>query len=367
MGGFHTTIRLCSTKTEKRIGGTLRQVDKMKIIKIAIGSTIAILIANAMGLRFSSSAGIITLLSIADTKKDTLKVAFRRIMAFFIALIIAFIVFSIMGYHAISFGVFLVFFVGICYGIQLQDGVSMCAVLTTHFLTQKSMTVSAVANEFALLLIGVGAGILFNMYMPSMVHMIRNDMRIMEQDMREILKHMGGYITNNFQNENMLEQMPKQCVKQNYEYEVFSEVEKHMKEASQRAYMNMNNNLLADTRYYIQYTQMRANQLVRLKHVYDCICKLTYIPIQAIQLAEFMMDTEQSFHEYNNVKELLKRLEEIQEEFKRQEIPKTRKEFENRAILYQIALELEEFLEIKYRFVQELTQKQIELFWKKEK
>ena len=40
----------------------------LKILKIAVGSMLAMAAAQALGLRYSSSAGVITLLSIQDTK-----------------------------------------------------------------------------------------------------------------------------------------------------------------------------------------------------------------------------------------------------------------------------------------------------------
>ena len=45
-------------------------------------------------------------------------------------------------------------------------------------------------------------------------------------------------------------------------------------------------------------------------------------------------------------------------------LPATREEFENRAILYHILMDLEDFLLRKKKFVQGLSQKQKELYWK---
>ena len=73
----------------------IRRLNYLKIIKIAIGSSIAILIANLFGLKYSASAGIITLLSIQDTKKQTIEVAKRRIVACAFAFLTAYILFNI--------------------------------------------------------------------------------------------------------------------------------------------------------------------------------------------------------------------------------------------------------------------------------
>ena len=46
-----------------------KNINLIKVIKIAVGTGLAIFIADTFGLNYSASAGIITLLSIQDTKK----------------------------------------------------------------------------------------------------------------------------------------------------------------------------------------------------------------------------------------------------------------------------------------------------------
>ena len=56
-----------------------KNINFIKVLKIAIGTGIAIIISEFLGLKYVSSAGIITLLSIQDTKKSTIKIALKRI------------------------------------------------------------------------------------------------------------------------------------------------------------------------------------------------------------------------------------------------------------------------------------------------
>ena len=49
---------------------------------------------------------------------------------------------------------------------------------------------------------------------------------------------------------------------------------------------------------------------------------------------------------------------------KQQPLPVTREEFESRAILYHILMDLEEFLIAKKRFVEELDDVKLETYWK---
>ncbi len=98
-------------KAIKRL--TKDKINFIKILKIAIGSSAAILFAGLLGLQYSASAGIITLLSIQDTKKETLIVAGKRFLAFLLAILIAYVLFQSFGYHTIVFGAFLLVFISV--------------------------------------------------------------------------------------------------------------------------------------------------------------------------------------------------------------------------------------------------------------
>ena len=343
------------------------KLNYIKVLKIAVGSSISIFITSLLGLKFSPAAGIITLLSIGDTKKDTLKVAYKRFFAFLFSLGIAYPVFQGIGYHEVAFGVFLLVFVGICYMFRLQDGISICAVLVTHFLTEGNMSFSLIINEFLLLLIGVAVGIILNLYMPSNTQMIRQDMKEIEEDMKLIFSRISSFLSNNGEEvEGAKQSVPMQCLNRKYDDIIFRPMEDHIKAAMGRAYENVNNNLLSDTKYYIQYTEMRYSQFMKLKQIYANICFLTALPVQANIIADYMEEIVERFHEHNNAIALIEKLTEIRSEFKEEPMPVSREEFENRAILYNILYGLEEFLILKREFVLGLTKKQIETFWIKE-
>lgn len=78
----------------------------IKSIKIALAAVIAIIIATRLGLLYAVSAGTIAILSIRNTKRETLKTAANRGLAFLCALGIGFLSFSAFGFNLIAFGVF---------------------------------------------------------------------------------------------------------------------------------------------------------------------------------------------------------------------------------------------------------------------
>ena len=335
------------------------KINFIKILKIAAGSSAAILFADFLGLKYSASAGIITLLSIQDTKKETLIVAGKRILAFFLALLTAYVLFRIFGYHTFTFGVFLLVFITESYLFHLQEGIAMCSVLVTHFLIEKDMGAAFIWNEALIMIAGTFVGILLNLYMPGNFGAVKADMRLIESDIKTILWKLSECILSN--RKTLKNDDSKNCCTLDKE---FNDLEEHLREALTRAYDNMNNTLLNDTRYYIQYFTMRKNQLTILKHIKEQINLLTIVPRQASPIALFLNTVREHFHEYNNAEKLLEELEQIKSGFRVEQNPVTREEFENRAVLYLILYDLENFLIIKKNFVSNISLNQIITYWK---
>ena len=70
--------------------------------------------------------------------------------------------------------------------------------------------------------------------------------------------------------------------------------------------------------------------------------------------------------EMNIPDQQIEKLEEISEQMKQEELPKTRDEFEGRALLYHILMDLGEFLVYKKRFVNGLDEKKLRIYWNQE-
>ncbi len=384
----------------------LRKVNYLQLIKIAAGSCIAILIAGWLGLNYSASAGIITLLSIQNTKKETFLIAGKRFLSFLISVGIAWISFQLLGFHAFSFGFFLLIFAGVCYLLGLEGGISMNAVLTTHYLIEESITIYWISNELFLFLIGTGIGILLNLYFPQNTQAIRKDQVKIEEEIKQLLKHMSNTIflkseeifpnseekfshsgkmflssksTSSHSEDTLLPAkstpsyseetfLPSKGTSSNSEetswIQSFDILDHHLDEALTKAYDNMNNTLQNDTRYYIQYMQLRKSQRNILKRICSQITSIHTVPKQSYIIAEFLNHIAATFHEYNNAIDLLNRLQMMKSDFKTDPLPTTREEFEDRAILFQILNELEAFLLLKKEFVLSLTDIQLRKYWK---
>lgn len=339
----------------------LKKINPLFVMKVGIGSAVAIIVAETLGLMYSPSAGIITLLTVQNTKKETLLVASKRIISFLMAVVISYIMFSGFGYNPWVFGGFVLIFVGLSYLLSLKDGISMNAVLMTHFLIEERVDWEMFVNEAMLLGIGMGIGIIINLIMPNYKKWIFLKQHILEDEMKKILKTMAQALKDK-----------KACLMQEGPYDEsiydgvttdtividFRNIDSLVDELIGKAYEDAGNTLLSNTRYLISYLEMRKHQIEVLKVIGRNIMDIPVLLKQSIPLANFLEKTSDNFHEMNNVKGLLEDLDKLSLQYKQDKLPVTREEFEYRAVLFQILNELEYFLLIKRNFILELENKE---------
>lgn len=314
----------------------MKKEDIIKLIKYVVGSVVAVLLAAALRIEFAYAAGIITLLTIQDTKKETVKIAAKRIVIFIIMTILSAAVFPLAGYHVWAFGVVLIPYLICCIALDMKEAIAPIAVLCTHYISAGSCNAGMILNEFLILVIGAGVGILLNMFMPDSRAKLVEYQRTVDDKMIHILKRMALYM--------------ERDNKSDYTGECFDELDKMLINLKKEALYYMNNNFLGENDYYYEYMQMRARQCGILKRVYSDIVRLTTTPQQVRALADFVERIAGEFAEENDVQGLLEELEALKESYTVSELPKSREEFENRAMLYHIMEDLKVFLQIKREF-----------------
>lgn len=307
-------------------------------VKITIAALMAILLADVLQLQFSPTAGIITILSIQKTKKETLKTAGRRGMAFIIAIVVSFLCFQTAGFHVVAFAIYLFMFSMICLYFGWTEAIAMDSVLITHFLTESNMKVEILINEILLFIIGTGFGILANLHLRNKKEEFEILASRVDIEIRVILKRMA---------ERLLK-----ADKSDYNDKCFEKLEKEVECAKQSAFRNHNNQLLNASYDEIDYIKMRENQIQVLRHVYESIKMVETIPRQTQKIAHMILRIEEGYHKDNTVKDFRKELEGLLLQLKTEELPATREEFEARAVLFYMLKQLEEFLMLKEKFME---------------
>lgn len=321
-------------------------------LKVALAAMLAIALAETLGLQYPATAGIITILSIQGTKLETLKTAGKRALAFVCALALSGGCYGLMGYTVWAFGVYLFLFVLLCLVMGWQEAIAMDSVLVSHFLTQGCFF-PQLGNEALLFGIGAGLGILVNLHLRSRRERFtelsdRVDGRIKETlgDMARWLVQEGGKFAS----------CPISCG-ENY----FDPLWEALGQAEDCAVANYGNAPFSRDTYELDYVRMRQQQTVILQAVYDNIRGITYLPRQAGQVAQMLEQIRREYHRYNNVEGLLAQMEELLADMQTQPLPRSREEFEARAVLFYILKQLEELLELKRQFIRA---RQLERVWK---
>lgn len=309
----------------------------VKSIKFALAAVLAIAIAAQLGLKYPATAGIITVLSIQNTKRETMKSARNRTLAFVCALILAAGAFYLLGFTLPGFACYLLLFALLCLYEGWGEAIAMDSVLITHFLSEQSMSIPLIVNESALFLIGTTVGVLVNMHLRQKGSLYQRLADDVDAQIKGILSHMSCWLSQEDKSVCGLDYMDR--------------LKDSLKLAMTCALNNYNNALWKKDSYEVDYIQMREKQIVVLQEIYENVKSISCLPEQAEQVAELLNGIERGYHRSNTVEGLLRDLELLLEDLKVQELPSSREEFEARAILFYILKQIERLLMIKRDFI----------------
>lgn len=305
-------------------------------LKVSVAVAVAIAIANILQLEYAISAGIVAVLSIQPTKRETINVAVGRLTAFAIALLIAAVSYSIFGFTQIAFWIYIIPYVFICYLRKWNAAITMNSVLVSHFITYQSMDGKHIMNEVLIFSIGVSVGILMNLHLHKKEEYIENLKNETDEQIVKLLVKIGERIRN--------KDLP------DYNDDCFKELEHIIREAKNAAEENFNNQIRKQDKYDMEYIAMRQRQYHVLYDMYKIVRMLETAPHTADIISEFFHKMANVFHRDNDGKALMEEFREMDIYMKKQPLPTGRQEFEDRARLFTLMRSIEEFIEIKMEF-----------------
>lgn len=317
----------------------------LQVIKIVVATAISVLLADWLGLENVSSAGIIAMLSVLDTRKSSLKIGWQRLTATVLALGIGTLCFALLGYQIWAFIVYLSLFVAIAYRFDFKAAIAPCSVLVTHLWLAQDISLPFLWNEFLLMMIGAGIAILLHIYMPSQQATIVRARVGIEEQLRGILSGIAQAIYDR--------QEPDQLA-------AIEALRQDIKAAKRLVYKERDNRLFSQIDYDLHYLDMRHNQIrllaVMAWNLNSCRLELA----EAKLLASLFELTADQLSEHNPATYLLADIEDMLAQFRARDLPKTRQEFETRAILFQVLTDLTRFIQLKIDFYASYSEEMIE-------
>ena len=331
----------------------------MLAIKIGLGSSIAIFIAQALHLEYAISAGTVTLLTLMSSKWQTIRLSIARLVTFMITVVGAWILFTHLNVKSmwIAYGILLalVIFIAETFGkggpTAWRTTISVNAVVAAHLLSGQDFSAAAIWNELQLVLIGIILAIIMNLFNANSFHKrkIVSNMRDTESRLQDVLGELSAYLYGNEMRETVWDDI---CTLE-------AQIQEYIKSASDY----QENTFVSHPEYYISYFEMRYQQCRVLHNLHDDLIKIHNMPDHAAILAEYLLYLSEYVIEINHPTPQVARLNEILGEMRSRDLPKTREEFEVRAILYHILMDIQDFLAYKADFVSKLDQKQLERYW----
>ncbi|WP_203361819.1 aromatic acid exporter family protein [Bacillus sp. REN10] len=306
-----------------------------RTIKTAIGTSLAIMISQWIGLENFVSAGIIAILCIQNTKKKSLQAAWSRFIACTIAILFCAAFFEGVTYHPLMIGLLLLFFIPTTVALGLKEGIVTSSVIILHIFSAGEMTKDIIVNEFGIISVGMGIALLMNLYMPSLEEKLYRLQEEIENNFYQIFHHITLYLRDN---DHM------------WDGKEITETAELLKEGKMLAYQDIENHFLREEKLFYSYFSMREKQFEKIEHILWIVTSLSHEVQQAHIIADFMEDLSTNIHPGNTVQLSLQKLQKMKAEFEQMELPTTRKEFETRAALFQFVQEMEQYLLIKSSF-----------------
>lgn len=323
----------------------------LRAIKIGVGSSVALVIASMLELEQVAPAGTIALLTLMSTKWDTVRLSVYRILSFFIAVLLAGIIFNFIDHGWIGYGLYVFANVLIAGALDWMGTISVNALVGVHFLTSGEYTVEFVRDELLLVVIGVVIALIMNLFNDD--HNRRQDiidgMRYVEYQLQAIIGELAMYLSGKPMEQNVWLDMRA----------LEADIQEYVKEAQEY----QENTFQSHPGYYIDYFEMRYQQCKILHNLHSEMRKVRAMPVQAHVISEYLLYMKQHVVEVNIPEKQIEKLEELFEDMRRERLPRTREEFESRAILYHILMDIEDFLLTKKKFVDSLDEQKLRRYW----
>lgn len=324
------------------------KINLNKVFRISLGSTLSYLISTLIGLEYSASAAVITLLSIQDTRRETTLDVFKRILSYLYAMLSAYFLFTHIGYNALAFFIFMTLLVLMSHIFNITNTLSSSTVVTTHFLLRQNFSLNSIYNEVMLLFIGTTIALVLNIFLRDKSKKIARDSEIIELDISELLKKTVLY----FKGE------------KDFDEEWFAFIYDKLGEFRDNVIDNSYNVEFEKSHYYNEYAGMRKEQCRTIGRIHSNFEKSPNKNIPLLEdICSVFYKISTNIHNKSAYKDDLIYVKEIITKFDNLPLPTTKEDLITYTCTSDILQELYFFVELNYKFIKQLSNIEIDSYW----
>ncbi|AVQ33115.1 aromatic acid exporter family protein [Staphylococcus muscae] len=305
-----------------------------RTIKTAVGMALGVIIAKLMGLDNYASSAILVVLCIKDTKMNSVKAIWSRLVSCMIAMGFGATIFPLLGQHAWVLGLIVLFFIPLTVMFNTQEGVVTSIVILLHFFNATTIDINLVLNEMMLLLIGLSIAFIMNTFMPS----FEKELTSYQNDIEAQIRHIFyAYST--------------MCSKDTPTCDLsFDQLLLTIRKAKSVAFRDVKNHFVRNENSFYHYFDMRQDQVDILQRIHFNLNHMTVDDVLLPKVAQLFKEMADNVNENNYTAMRLHMLYDIRLQIDDLPLPDSHDALHTRASIIQILYDTEAYLNIKSNF-----------------
>lgn len=308
--------------------------NKHSIIKMIAVTLLATYITYLLGITNYLSAGILAMISIQKTKRLSIRIASIRAVLVFISMILSVSLFVVLGYNFIAYSLFIITIVVLSAVTNLQDGTIPSVVVVTHLFVLGEFSMVFLFETALMYTITVSIALLFNLFYPSESYNALEDYRSkLDNTIKEHLVYL----------KDKMESQERTCA-------FTTSLEQRIEDILEKINQITGDLIMKNHQDILNYSIMRSKQFDILKNICIQSDKLHSVYPQTKTVINYLDSLSNSIGVKDYASSKLEEIDRLLLQFKDEPLPLTREEFEHRAILYYITLQIRQFLKLKITY-----------------
>lgn len=294
------------------------------LIKMIIGFLLGVIIADLLHLNYYYTAGVFVVLNLEISRKPTFLNSLKRLLDATIGLLLAVAIFFLLSINVFTLALLVVIFIPLSFALNIEKGLpSSLVVISQLYINQDP---AMVYNAFYIVLVSVAIAFALNLITPPLKKQVQITISMVDEKLNDLLVQLAHNQKVDFQ-----------------------QIENYLSQAKKSLIQDIENHLFPYAIRRQDYLNMRQEQTSILKRIASTLESVALIKEKKIILT-YLSSFENNIGEENYAAFLKEELDDLLSRFRNEKLPISRDEFENRARLYYVLMELEQFLNLKMKY-----------------
>jgi uncharacterized membrane protein YgaE (UPF0421/DUF939 family) len=304
-----------------------------RIAKTALAVVLSIYLAGFLRLDTYTFAGVIAILTLQATRRESLHAAGKLSLAAAVTLALGSCLFYILGFHVYVVGFILLLSIPLLVKMGAERGIVLSSVVSLHLFDAQEISWSVIGNEMMILFSGMVVSLLINMaYMPPRKKKLQEIRGQLAEECASLFEHLANH----------LEQ--EGYVWDGKEILTISTL---IEQGKKEALVDVENAITRDEMESYQFFEEKEKQFETIKRMLSVLSHVQKVIVQGQMLADMLRKIAGRIErgEQAQMGMMYDEIRVLRAEYECMPLPTTREEFEIRAALLQILNELENYIQ----------------------